>query len=137
MSSYSSDFNGKSGTKILETRDRNAYQLCRMHNCFDYSRCSLFSPFLLYFYHPEDEDIDDIQSDNNKKFSNDFQRIRSQIVDSFNGNIHVTFDPTIACIYVVILFNNNNIKVLTKDYLNNYFHSLPYWAGIQRYHSFL
>ena len=131
------DLSQKSGTKVLDERnDRTAYKLCRMHNCFDYSRCSLFSPFLLYFYHPEDEDIDDTKdSDNNqtknKKIISDFYRIRSKILDSFNGNVHVTFDPTIACVYVVILFDNNKEKVLTKDYFNDYFHSLPYWAGIQ------
>lgn len=115
------------------TLDRADYGMCRMHNCFDYSRCSLFSPFLIYFYHPEDEDIDDPPDSDNRediRLTTDLERIRSQIVDSFNGNPHVTFDPTVACVYVVILFNNNNVRHFTKDYLNHYFHSLPFWAGI-------
>lgn len=114
--------------------DRSAYHWCRMHNCFDYSRCSLFSPFLIYFYHPDDEDIDDTNDSGNKqesKISSDFQQIRSQIVESFNGNTHVTFDPTVACIYVVIMFDNRNVKDFTAEFLNHYFHSLPFWAGIQ------
>ncbi|XP_054166306.1 exostosin-3-like [Oppia nitens] len=115
-----------------------SYHWCRMHNCFDYSRCSLFSPFLLYFYHPEDvEDIDDVKNIDAKdehKLDDEFHKIRTQILDIFNGNIHVTFDPTIACVYVVILFKNSDHQLLTKDYYNQYLHSLPYWAGDGRNH---
>ncbi len=119
----------------------NNYRICGMHNCFDYSRCSLFSPFLVYFYHPEDDDIDetldiDNEESHNPSANNEFHGMRSQILDAFNGNVHLTFDPTIACIYVVILFNYHQNRI-TKSYLDNHLHSLPYWAGIHPFISIL
>lgn len=89
-----------------------------MDNCFDYSRCSLFSPFYVYIYEEfgKPKEITD-------------ESIEQIIQDRFRKNIHITHDPRIACIYLLIVEKNSTF-LRNKNYFQNYLHSLPYWAGM-------
>lgn len=82
-----------------------------MFNCFDYSRCSLFSPFNVYLY------------DNNHQ---------TLLYKKFRLNQVIVTDPKIACIYLIVIdegfFRVNH--TISKDYLN----SFPYWADDGRNH---
>ncbi|XP_027201904.2 exostosin-3-like [Dermatophagoides pteronyssinus] len=94
---------------------------CQMHNCFDYSRCSLFSSFFVFIYN-HDDDHHHVRSS--------FDQI---IYDKFRSNIHVTNDPRIACIYLLIIsehFPYWNDRISFQNYLA----ALPYWAGDGRNH---
>ena len=93
---------------------------CQMHNCFDYSRCSLFSSFFVFIYNHDD----------NHHVRSSFDQI---IYDKFRSNIHVTNDPRIACIYLLIIsehFPYWNDRISFQNYLA----ALPYWAGDGRNH---
>ncbi|KAG8199824.1 hypothetical protein JTE90_000912 [Oedothorax gibbosus] len=94
---------------------------CRTHLCFDYSRCSLTSGFPVYFYQTEDSST-----------GTDSQRhIRTAVTEALNGNIHITFDPSIACVYVVLLVGSE------PKPLDTYFRSLGHWNGDGRNHLLL
>ncbi|OTF82637.1 exostosin-like protein, partial [Euroglyphus maynei] len=101
------------------TISRYNHNECQMYNCFDYSRCSLFSSFYVFIYN-DDHDHGDSSID-------------GIIYDKFRSNIHVTDDPRIACIYLLIIsehFPYLNDRIRFQNYLEN----LSYWAGDGRNH---
>ncbi|KAH9497700.1 Exostoses (Multiple)-like 3 [Dermatophagoides farinae] len=103
--------------KTTITRHYN-HDDCHMNNCFDFSRCSLFSSFYVFIY------------DNHNDHVSSIYRI---IYDKFRSNIHVTNDPRIACIYLLIIsenFPHLNDRISFQNYLD----TLPYWAGDGRNH---
>lgn len=88
---------------------------CRMHTCFEYSRCSLTSGFPVYFYHPDDSSLD--------------PAIRRTITEALSTNVHVTFDPDVACIYVVLLASH-----LQHSSAQAYLQGLRFWGSDGRNH---
>lgn len=80
---------------------------CQMHSCFDYSHCSLTSGFPVYFYPTDDSVLD--------------PNVRASIAQILDTNVHATFDPSTACVYVVIL-NNNLAPVSVANYLQQLVH---------------
>lgn len=78
-----------------------------MHRCFDYSRCSLFSSFLIYIYPNRNND---------------------SIYQQFSQNEHIMKDPNIACIYMLLI--GKNFQYLNdSEKFQNFLYKLPYWGG--------
>lgn len=87
---------------------------CRLHSCFDYSRCSLTSQFPVYVYNPDEFPV-----------SNGLEAfIKYSVTRGFDTSPHVTYDPYIACLYVVIL-SDSSLNASLVDHLNR----LPYWSN--------
>ncbi|XP_064489139.1 exostosin-3-like isoform X2 [Ornithodoros turicata] len=84
-------------------------QACHMHTCFDYSRCSLASGFPVYFYNPDDTNVD--------------PAVKRTITDTLNTNVHVTFDPDVACVYIVLLTGS-----LQHTSVQAYLKGLRFWG---------
>ncbi|XP_069461798.1 exostosin-like 3 [Ambystoma mexicanum] len=90
---------------------------CRLHNCFDYSRCSLTSGFPVFVY-------------NSDKYL--FGRfLDSLIKQSFEAtvrtNVYVTENADVACIYVVLVGEIQEPTMPKPIELEQQLHSLPYW----------
>ena len=100
-------------------------QSCRTHLCFDFSRCSLTSGFPVYFYHPDDFG----------SWTASEQLVKSAITEALNINVHITFDPAIACIYVVLVGGITEQKDTSS--LEKYLQSLTHWNGDGRNHVLL
>lgn len=100
---------------------KHARSHCRMDNCFDYSRCSITSQFPIFMYSPDDLDVTNSQSCN---------AIKTVITEALQKNVHLTYNPTIACIYVVVICNGMESPADVEQAL----HMLPYWNGDGRNH---
>lgn len=94
---------------------------CRLHSCFDYSRCPLTSGFPVYVYdpgsYPWGENLDPL--------------VKQAFIASAKGSIYVTDDPSIACLYVVLVgevqeppFHPSSLLLSS---LEKQLHALPYW----------
>lgn len=88
---------------------------CRMHSCFDYSRCSLTSGFPVYFY-PTDDSVPELN-------------VRASLAQILDTNVHTTFDPSTACVHVVILGGH-----LPSWSVASYLRQLTHWNGSGRNH---
>ncbi|XP_071535730.1 exostosin-3 [Panulirus ornatus] len=100
---------------------------CRMHNCFDYSRCSLLSSFPVYNY-----DIDKYRIP-----SNDLEAfVKITVKQALGYNAQVTTDPNEACVFVVLMGECIGAAI-DKVNLEENLHSLPYWNGDGRNHVLL
>ncbi|GAB6018668.1 hypothetical protein CHUAL_000344 [Chamberlinius hualienensis] len=105
---------------------------CQMSFCFDHSRCSITSGFPVYYYDPEDED--------RPPSLHLEQSIKSSVAYAFSINPHITFDPHVACIFVVLLSGLSKISKKTEKEsesaaaLEKYLHSLTHWQGDGRNH---
>ncbi|XP_075551569.1 exostosin like glycosyltransferase 3 [Dermacentor variabilis] len=88
---------------------------CQMHSCFDYSRCSLTSGFPVYFY-PTDDSVLELN-------------VRASLAQILDTNVHTTFDPSAACVYVVILGGH-----LPSWSVASYLRQLAHWNGSGRNH---
>lgn len=68
---------------------------CRMHSCFDHSRCSLTSFFPVYFYDP------DVYAPLAGAEVDGF--LKTTLRQTLGYNTHLTQDPNEACIYLVLV----------------------------------
>ena len=100
---------------------------CRMHNCFDYSRCSLTSKFPVYLYSSDDYQLTSTPLDSFIKLS---------VMHAFDSSPHLTLDPNIACVYIVLLGDIEGGLYNTTD-LEARLHKLPFWHGDGRNHLLL
>lgn len=110
---------------FIEPASLKGIQSCRTHLCFDFSRCSLTSGFPVYFYHPDDFGT----------WTSSEQLIKSAITEALNINVHITFDPAIACIYVVLVGGIPDHRDAAS--LEKYLQSLTHWNGDGRNHVLL
>ncbi|XP_069089883.1 exostosin-like 3 [Pleurodeles waltl] len=97
---------------------------CRLHNCFDYSRCPLTSGFPVFVY-------------NGDKYL--FGRFLDSLVKqafeaSVRTNVYVTENANIACIYVVLVGEIQEPTMPKPVELEQQLHSLPYWRTDGRNH---
>ena len=119
--------------RIVEEGDwRNGHtqlHACSLHNCFDYSRCSLTSHFPVYLYSPE---LFILPS--GVKL-NTF--VRDSVNHAFGYSPHLTFDPHTACVYVVLIGDISPRSVMKSDRVENYLNTLPHWGGDGRNHILL
>ena len=98
-----------------------------MHNCFDYSRCSLLSNFPVYNYDMEQFKI----------ASNDLEAyVKITVKQALGYNAQVTSNPSEACVFVALLGEGVG-GGLDSVNLEESLHSLPYWGGDGRNHILL
>ena len=93
---------------------------CRLHSCFDYSRCPLTSGFPVYVYDTSaylwGENIDPL--------------VKQAFASTVRSSIYVTDNPSIACLYIVLVgelqdFTSSSSQSPTN--LEKQLHALPYW----------
>nr|XP_033793552.1 exostosin-like 3 isoform X1 [Geotrypetes seraphini]XP_033793553.1 exostosin-like 3 isoform X1 [Geotrypetes seraphini]XP_033793554.1 exostosin-like 3 isoform X1 [Geotrypetes seraphini]XP_033793555.1 exostosin-like 3 isoform X1 [Geotrypetes seraphini]XP_033793556.1 exostosin-like 3 isoform X1 [Geotrypetes seraphini]XP_033793557.1 exostosin-like 3 isoform X1 [Geotrypetes seraphini] len=90
---------------------------CRLHNCFDYSRCPLTSGFPVYVY-----------SSNKYSFGSFLDPLIKQAFEAtIRTNVYVTDNANIACIYVVLVGEIQEPIMPKPTELEQQLHSLPYW----------
>lgn len=99
-----------------------AFQRCRTHTCFDFSRCSLSSSFPVFVYSP-DEHV--MVSGRLELF------LKNSVLRAFSMSPYVTKDPRTACAYIVL------IGEVTKSQLQYTLTKLPHWRGDGRNHILL
>jgi alpha-1,4-N-acetylglucosaminyltransferase EXTL3 len=94
------------------------HENCRLSSCFDYSRCSVTSQFPVYVYPPEETSL----SSGLDSF------VKYSTMHALDSSPHVTFDPHIACLYVVLVsekvaaeHSSSEVELMLKQ--------LPYWHG--------
>ena len=96
---------------------------CRMHNCFDFSRCSITSQLPIYVYNPAE-----YQAGGSRLM----EYVRGKVSHSLFANPHITADPKIACLYVVLVGEVEG--TWNASALQDHLHNLPYWRGDGRNH---
>uniref|UniRef100_T1J3I4 glucuronosyl-galactosyl-proteoglycan 4-alpha-N-acetylglucosaminyltransferase n=1 Tax=Strigamia maritima TaxID=126957 RepID=T1J3I4_STRMM len=99
---------------------------CRFHLCIDYSRCSFTSGFPVYFYNPEEHRV-------SQSVINSF--VLDSISRAINSNPHVTYDPHIACVFIVLIGESESQR--NKTSIERHLRELPYWYGDGRNHVLL
>lgn len=100
---------------------------CRTHSCVDYSRCSFTSGFPVYFYNPEESHL---------TVASILPFVQDSIARAIGANPHVTYDPHVACIFVVLIGEVNNL-IIDPSYIEAKLKELPYWHGDGRNHVLL
>lgn len=105
----------------LEAPPSSAF--CRQHNCFDYSRCSIVSPFRVYIYEPES--VMPIHSD--------AITLHDEVTGALKRTTYTTSDPSKACIFLILLWDSTEDD-FDEDDLEGRLHSLEYWRGDGRNH---
>jgi len=94
------------------------HQNCHMYNCFDYSRCSVTSKFPVFLYPPDDSSLSS-SIDSFVKYS---------AVHAFNASPHITYDPLVACVYVVLIGDDIQM-VYNRSTIEHLLAELRYWRG--------
>ncbi|CAG4922944.1 unnamed protein product [Colias eurytheme] len=110
---------------------------CRMHSCFDHSRCSLTSGFPIYFYDP------DVHSPLAGAEVDGF--LKTTLRQTLSYNAHLTHNPNEACLYLVLIgeaFPTTKGPSSTPETYQLILNetavkSLPYWGGDGRNHVLL
>ncbi|XP_038209044.1 exostosin-3 [Zerene cesonia] len=110
---------------------------CRMHSCFDHSRCSLTSGFPIYFYDP------DVHSPLAGAEVDGF--LKTTLRQTLSYNAHLTHNPNEACLYLVLIgeaFPTTKGPSSTPETYQLMLNetavkSLPYWGGDGRNHVLL
>ncbi len=102
--------------------------MCRMHSCFDQSRCSVTSQFPVYFYDPVDHVFTAAELDS---------FVKASVTHALNASPHFTFDPLGACIYVVLLGDVEGRTPASFTNLQQKLRNLPHWHGDGRNHVIL
>lgn len=109
--------------RLLPDQDETNFPLpksrhnCRLHNCFDYSRCPLTSSFPVYVYNSDQY-----------PFGNALDPLIKQAFEStVRTNVYVTENANIACLYVILVGELQEPITLRSADLEQQLHSLPYW----------
>ncbi|NXI41103.1 EXTL3 protein, partial [Galbula dea] len=90
---------------------------CRLHNCFDYSRCPLTSGFPVYVYNSDDY-----------PFGSSLDPLIKQAFEAtVRTNVYVTENANIACVYIVLVGEMQEPAMPKPTELEQQLHSLPYW----------
>ncbi|XP_067999280.1 exostosin-like 3 isoform X1 [Melanerpes formicivorus] len=92
-------------------------QNCRLHNCFDYSRCPLTSGFPVYVYNSDDY-----------PFGSSLDPLIKQAFEAtVRTNVYVTENANIACVYIILVGEMQEPVMPKPTELEQQLHSLPYW----------
>lgn len=102
--------------RVAPATSRSAARRCRMHSCFDYSRCSLTSQFPVYLYNPDDLAFSDLIEPD----------VKYSLTRGFDTSPHITYDPSIACLYVVIV-GDVVVSTASSTTLGDHLRRLQYW----------
>lgn len=96
-------------------------RFCRLRSCFDYSRCPLTSGFPVYVYettsYPWGSYIDPL--------------VKQAFASSVKSNIYITDNPSIACLYVVLVGEilDSFSPPPSPSELEKQLKALPYWRS--------
>lgn len=105
--------------------DQRVSSNCKLHNCFDFSRCSFSSGFPVFVY---DRPFGHLEPDSKAM----------DILQLLKRSPHYTSKPEKACLYIVIAGSAEPIQHRkSKDDLEMDLHSLPYWGGNGKNHLLL
>ncbi|XP_020748760.1 exostosin-like 3 isoform X1 [Odocoileus virginianus] len=96
-----------------------AQRSCRLHNCFDYSRCPLTSGFPVYVY----------DSDQFAFGSYLDPLVKQAFQATARANVYVTDNADIACLYVILVGEMQEPAVLRPSDLEKQLSSLPHWRA--------
>ncbi|NWZ26647.1 EXTL3 protein, partial [Asarcornis scutulata] len=97
---------------------------CRLHNCFDYSRCPLTSGFPVYVYNSDDY-----------PFGSSLDPLIKQAFEAtVRTNVYVTENANIACVYIILVGEMQEPVMPKPTELEQQLHSLPYWRTDGRNH---
>lgn len=109
--------------RLLPDKDDATFPLpksnrnCRLHNCFDYSRCPLTSGFPVYVYNSDDY-----------PFGSSLDPLIKQAFEAtVRTNVYVTENANIACVYIVLVGEMQEPVMPKPTELEQQLHSLPYW----------
>ena len=105
---------------------------CRLHNCFDYSRCSLTSRFPVFVYNT-------VKSSALPRGGVHAQQLEDYLF-AFAKSRYVTSDPKSACVYVVYIskeYLQQEANVHSKADLEDHLRGLAYWGSDGRNHLLL
>uniref|UniRef100_A0A674GZP2 Exostosin-like 3 n=1 Tax=Taeniopygia guttata TaxID=59729 RepID=A0A674GZP2_TAEGU len=109
--------------RLLPDKDDATFPLpksnrnCRLHNCFDYSRCPLTSGFPVYVYNSDDY-----------PFGSSLDPLIKQAFEAtVRTNVYVTENANIACVYIILLGEMQEPVMPKPTELEQQLHSLPYW----------
>ncbi|XP_039201858.1 exostosin-like 3 [Crotalus tigris] len=109
--------------RLLPDKDDSSFPMpkssrnCRLHNCFDYSRCPLTSGFPVYVYNSDQFN-----------FGNSLDPLIKQAFEStVRTNIYVTENANIACLYIVLVGEMQEPVMPKPTELEQQLHALPYW----------
>ncbi|XP_034277170.1 exostosin-like 3 [Pantherophis guttatus] len=109
--------------RLLPDKDDSSFPMpksnrnCRLHNCFDYSRCPLTSGFPVYVYNSDQFN-----------FGSSLDPLIKQAFEStVRTNIYVTENANIACLYIVLVGEMQEPVMSKPTELEQQLHALPYW----------
>ncbi|NXD12163.1 EXTL3 protein, partial [Nothocercus nigrocapillus] len=109
--------------RLLPDKDEATFPLpkshrsCRLHNCFDYSRCPLTSGFPVYVYNSDDY-----------AFGSSLDPLIKQAFEAtVRTNVYVTENANIACVYIILVGEMQEPVMPKPTELEQQLHSLPYW----------
>lgn len=92
-------------------------QLCTVHTCFDYSKCSLLSGFPVYVYN-----LDSLTGGENL---NEF--VKSSVFKALEHEAYVIREPEKACVFIAIL--GETTLPQSAEHIQTQLNSLPFWNG--------
>lgn len=105
-----------------------APRACRLHNCFDYSRCPLTSGFPVYVY----------DSDRTAWGAALDPLVKQAFQAAAQASVYVTEDADIACLYVALVGELREESVgLPPAELEHHLRALPHWRSDGRNHVLL
>ncbi|XP_044306209.1 exostosin-like 3 [Varanus komodoensis] len=109
--------------RLLPDNDDSSFPLpkssrhCRLHNCFDYSRCPLTSGFPVYVYNSDQ-----------LSFGSSLDPLIKQAFEStVRTNVYVTENANIACVYIVLVGEMQEPVMPKPTEVEQQLHTLPYW----------
>lgn len=109
--------------RLLPDKDESDFPLpksnrnCRLHNCFDYSRCPLTSGFPVYVYNSDQF-----------QFGSSLDPLIKQAFEStVRTNVYVTENANIACLYIILVGEMQEPVMPKLSDLEQQLHTLPYW----------
>ncbi|XP_077187915.1 exostosin-like 3 [Paroedura picta] len=111
--------------RLLPEKDDSNFPLpksnrnCRLHNCFDYSRCPLTSGFPVYVYNSDQY-----------HFASSLDPLVKQAFEStVRTNVYVTENANIACIYIILVGEIQEPVMPKPTEIEQQLHTLPYWRS--------
>lgn len=90
---------------------------CRLHSCFDYSRCPLTSGFPVYVYDSDQAGLGGALE----------PLVHQAFQAAARASVYVTDNADIACLYVVLVGEMREPGGLAPAQLERVLHALPHW----------
>ncbi|XP_049801085.1 exostosin-3-like isoform X4 [Schistocerca nitens] len=118
---------------VLPANLQESIDLCRMYNCFDYSRCPLVSGFSVFLYDPDKFPIVGAGWEVE-------EFVKTTLKQTMGYNPHYTTQPAEACVFVVLVGETSAVaatNVTERPISTEALHRLPFWGADGRNHVLL